>query len=58
MALFGGPAVDRGAVDVSDDDFSSVTEMDDFSEAKHSARQVGNFCSQTVATWCYCHIHM
>ncbi|XP_062521636.1 cilium assembly protein DZIP1L-like isoform X2 [Corticium candelabrum] len=40
VALFGGPAVDRGAVDVSDDDFSSVTEMDDFSEAKHSASGV------------------
>lgn len=36
VALFGGPAVDRGAAGMldDDDDFDSVTDMDDFSESK------------------------
>ena len=41
VALFGGPAVDRGAAGMldDDDDFSSVTDMEDFSESKQIGRQ-------------------
>lgn len=42
VAMFGGPAVDRGAAALldDDDDFSSVTEIDDFSETRQTGRQV------------------